>query len=140
MNPSIIPLGDDLDTQLMPGEWAIRTGDGMIGTLLGSCIAVTIWDPVTATGACCHFLLPGTFATSRRPDENSAKYGAVVIPEMWRSLRTRGIPPERCVHKIFRGGRMFSTNVGDIGGDNIACARHFLREAGMAVTAESVGD
>lgn len=124
---------------LMPGEWALLEGEGSIETLLGSCVAVSMWDPVTSTGACCHFLLPGG-DDRHEPNQVEGKYGRRVIPAMFDALRRRGIPPERCVHKVFGGGRMFVGDVGDIGAQNIACAHDLLRRAGLAITAESVGD
>lgn len=126
---------------LMPGEWSIAEREGAIETLLGSCVALAIWDPVTATGACCHFILPGNSAIERSESsaDSAGKYGRSVIPAMWRALRGRGIPPDRCVHKLFGGGRMFRVEMADIGAQNIACAREALQRANIAVAAESVG-
>lgn len=124
---------------LMPGEWAVLDGDGGIETLLGSCVAVTIWDPLTATGACCHYLLPGA-EQSNEPTEAHGKYGRRVIPAMFDALRRRGIPPGRCEYKLFGGGRMFVGDVGDIGAQNIACARELLKREGLSPAAECVGD
>ncbi len=126
---------------LMPGQWAVRWGQGVIETLLGSCVALTLWDPLTLTGACCHFMLPedsGRLGASAA-SESAGKFGRAVIPKMWAELAARGIPRERCVHKLFGGGRMFAPVAGDIGADNIACARALLDEAGIALAAESVG-
>lgn len=122
---------------LMPGEWAMLEGEGSLETLLGSCVALTIWDPVAAVGACCHYLLPGT---GHEAQEVEGKYGRSVIPAMFQQLRQRGIPPTRCVYKLFGGGRMFVGDVGDIGAQNILCAREMLKHAGVALSAESVGD
>jgi len=122
---------------LMPGEWALMETEGLVETLLGSCVALTIWDPVTLVGACCHYLLPGT---GHEVDDVEGKYGRRVIPAMLHRFRLRGIPPSRCVYKLFGGGRMFFGDVGDIGAQNILCARELLRRAGVALTAESVGD
>lgn len=139
------PMHDphEATTVLMPGEWCLRSGEGAIETLLGSCVALVIWDPATATAACCHFMLPGAAPGEGARADGEAevwRFGRQVVPAMWRALRVRGIPPERCVHKLFGGGRMFPTIVGDIGADNIACARELLRGAGIVPTAESVGD
>jgi len=142
MNPLLAASSMAETVILMPGEWCVLQGAGAIETLLGSCVALTIWDPVTATGACCHFVLPGTGASTgpEAVDTNVGKYGQRVIPAMWRALRTRAIAPSRCVHKLFGGGRMFTAELGDIGGNNIACAREMLRRAGIGLNAESVGD
>jgi chemotaxis protein CheD len=127
---------------LLPGQWAVCWGSGVIETLLGSCVALTVWDPTTLTGACCHYLLPDDNSLGRAAAAaagGAGKYGRVVVPLMWAELRARGVPPERCVHKLFGGGRMFAPATGDIGADNIACARSLLRDAGIELSAESVG-
>ena len=41
------------------GEHAIAQGPGVvISTLLGSCVAVCLWDPILQLGGMNHFLLP----------------------------------------------------------------------------------
>ncbi|SDE02103.1 chemotaxis protein CheD [Aquimonas voraii] len=126
---------------LMPGQWAIRWGQGVIETLLGSCVALTLWDPLTLTGACCHFILPEEKTRPRSAEKEGAagKFGRAVVPLMWAELAARGIPRERCVHKLFGGGRMFAPAAGDIGADNIACVRALVDAAGITLAAESVG-
>jgi Chemotaxis protein; stimulates methylation of MCP proteins len=44
---------------LQPGDWYFGDRDTRIRTLLGSCIAITIWHPRLLVGGMCHFLLPG---------------------------------------------------------------------------------
>ena len=43
---------------LLPGQWYFGHTGATVKTLLGSCIAVTLWHPRRKMGGMCHFLLP----------------------------------------------------------------------------------
>ncbi|MEY2842592.1 MAG: hypothetical protein RI920_629 [Pseudomonadota bacterium] len=43
---------------LLPGQWYFGATGATVKTLLGSCIAVTLWHPKKGLGGMCHFLLP----------------------------------------------------------------------------------
>jgi len=53
-------LGHDGDEQvfLLPGQWYFGANRATVKTLLGSCIAFTLWHPRRLIGGMCHFLLP----------------------------------------------------------------------------------
>src|SRR5664279_3361231 len=44
--------------KLMPGEWHFGPQALTLSTLLGSCVAVTLWHPGRRIGGMCHYLLP----------------------------------------------------------------------------------
>lgn len=43
---------------LLPGQWYFGRKGAVIKTLLGSCVAITLWHPAQRMGGMCHFLLP----------------------------------------------------------------------------------
>jgi chemotaxis protein CheD len=43
---------------LLPGQWYFGATGATVKTLLGSCIAITLWHPAKGLGGMCHFLLP----------------------------------------------------------------------------------
>lgn len=43
---------------LLPGQWYFGRQSAVIKTLLGSCVAITLWHPARRMGGMCHFLLP----------------------------------------------------------------------------------
>lgn len=43
---------------LLPGQWYFGAKGATIRTLLGSCVAITLWNPKHRVGGMCHFLLP----------------------------------------------------------------------------------
>ena len=50
---------DYMEIFLEPGEFQFTTDpDVRLRTLLGSCVALTMWHPKCRYGAMCHFLLP----------------------------------------------------------------------------------
>ncbi len=52
---------------LHPGEFHFADGETHIHTLLGSCVAITLWHPYLRIGGMCHFVLP------ERPDKYNGK-------------------------------------------------------------------
>ena len=44
--------------KLLPGTFHVATADEVISTLLGSCVAACIYDPLRGIGGMNHFLLP----------------------------------------------------------------------------------
>ncbi|ACB33795.1 CheD [Leptothrix cholodnii SP-6] len=50
------PPGHDL--LLMPGQLYFGNQPSAVRTLLGSCVAVTLWHPKRRIGGMCHYLLP----------------------------------------------------------------------------------
>jgi chemotaxis protein CheD len=47
-----------LKVRLNPGEVYFGHGDVCIDTLLGSCVAISMWHPGRKIGGLCHFMLP----------------------------------------------------------------------------------
>ena len=60
---------------LAQGEWLADKTGKVLSTLLGSCVAVCLWDPVMLAGGMNHFLLP-TPALGEHPSaELQGRYG-----------------------------------------------------------------
>lgn len=43
---------------LQPGEFHFGGANTRIQTLLGSCVAITLWHPIRRIGGMCHYMLP----------------------------------------------------------------------------------
>lgn len=121
---------------LNPGELGCGHAHEVFGTLLGSCVAITLWHPHRRLGAICHFILPE--APALRPPDG--RYGRTAFAQMRADLAHNRVPLRECEAKIFGGGAMFSESpVQDVGARNIAMARRLLADAGLAPVAENVG-
>lgn len=125
------------ETFLNPGETGCGLQREVFGTLLGSCVAITLWHPQRHFGSICHFILP-SMSVNGPADGRSA---ASAFQIMQNDLVRHAIPLRECVAKIFGGGRMFSSSdeLPNIGENNIRTARHLIKGAGMQVAAENVG-
>lgn len=125
---------------LNPGELGCGSHGEVFGTLLGSCVAITLWHPRRRIGSICHFVLPELPAQAAQA-ANDGRYGASAFAMMLSELRRVGVPPDECTAKIFGGGRMFESGsqVQDVGARNIATARRLLAGIGLSASAENVG-
>lgn len=128
------------DIFLHPGEFYFGFAPGRIGTLLGSCVSVTLWHPRRRIGGMCHILLHGR----RRGDGEALdpRYADETIELFVRELRRHGLAPGECQAKLFGGGRMFSGQLLgplEIGRRNIEATRSALAEHGLPIVAEHVG-
>lgn len=121
--------------KVKPGEYYVTCQDEMITTVLGSCIAACIYDPVIGIGGMNHFMLPdsdsGLLSASNR-------YGVFAMEQLLNELYRYGSQRERLQIKIVGGGKMLE-GVNDIGQQNIEFVRQFLATEGLRVAAEDIG-
>ncbi len=108
---------------------------------LGSCIGLTLYDPVTKVGGMVHYMLPDS--TKVRNNSNIAKFGDTGIRELLRRVTAAGANRNRLVAKIAGGARMFEvsglSDVGNIGARNAEAAKVILKELGIRLIAEDTG-
>ncbi len=123
-----------------PGGFHFGAAPGRVGTLLGSCIAVTLWHPQRRFGGLCHILLP----TRKRPPGSlpDCRYANESIERFSYELNSRRVQPGSCLVKLFGGGNMFAGKPGgrlDVGRRNVAATRTALANYGFSVAVEDVG-
>jgi len=124
---------------IIQGENAVvNEPDTLISTLLGSCIAVCLHDPVRRIGGMNHFLLgepePGH---SIRP-EDMHRYGIHAMELLINAMMQKGAARERLSAQVFGGGNIHSA-FGAIGTRNGEFALRFLRMEGIPVTQRDIG-
>jgi chemotaxis protein CheD len=128
-----------VDRFLNIGEVFFGEGHQRVSTLLGSCIAVTLWHRQRHLGGMCHFMLPQRSGSSlQRPDGRYANEAFTLLEQGIARCGTRIAEYEA---KLFGGGTMFP-DLDDpirISFDNIIAARRLLRERGIPLKAEHVG-
>jgi len=130
---------------LQPGELWFGDEHTRIRTILGSCVAVTLWHPGRRIGGMCHFMLPkrGPRARSEGLD---GRYAGDAIALFARELRAARTHPQDYQVKLFGGGRMFRSrhapgvqaDMQDVGARNVESARTLLRAQGFRVRAAHV--
>lgn len=120
---------------VIQGEYAVtRQPDVTMSTVLGSCIAACVYDPVSRIGGMNHFLLP----ESKNAAHTSLKYGTYLMELLINDLLKGGADRRQLRAKLFGGARM-SQILNDIGGQNIIFGRKFLQREGIPIEMESVG-
>jgi chemotaxis protein CheD len=121
-----------------PGQIMVTPDPMHITTILGSCVAVCLWDPGCGAGGLAHFVLPdGCSSGSAR-----LRFGAAAIEELLRRLVELGSGAERLQAKLFGGAcvlRAFRRQKQHLGLRNVEVARGDLARRSIPVVAEDVG-
>lgn len=110
-----------------PGEYLVSEEDIIISTVLGSCIAVVLYDINLGLGGMNHFMLPGAFRPHPMQGgrvnpqdflEESARYGMYAMEVLINELLKRGANRKKIQAKVFGGASVIHRN--DEGRKNIA--------------------
>jgi len=137
---------DMLEIFLRPGEFYFGEGKTRIRTLLGSCVAITLWHPTRLIGGMSHYMLPCRPAHRRKDAPLDGRYADEVMEMFVRELRRANSKPAEFEVKIFGGGRMFEhARDGrrrapvDISERNAQTGRELVSRYGFRFTAEDLG-
>lgn len=104
-------------------------------TVLGSCVAVCLWDPTSGVGGVNHYLLPRGIGTGT----TALRFGSLAIPELIRRVLAFGALPSRMRAKVFGGACLNGDGAGRLSTENIEIARDCLAQAQIPIVAEDVG-
>lgn len=118
-----------------------KAPDSLITLGLGSCIGLTLYDPVLKVGGMVHYMLPDS--TKLKNNQNIAKFGDTGIRELYRLMVNEGASPRRMVAKIAGGAKMFEvsglSDMGHVGERNAEEAKIMLKELKIPLIAEDTG-
>ena len=118
-----------------------RAPDTLTTLGLGSCIGLTLYDPVSKIGGLVHYMLPDS--TKLKNNTNIAKFGDTGIRELLRQVVALGANQRRLVSKIAGGACMFEmsglSSVGNVGARNAEAAKEILKELKIPLVAEDTG-
>ena len=108
-----------------------------IQTLLGSCVATCLFDPVNYIGGMNHFLLPG----KTHETELSARYGINAMELLINTMMKLGANRYELCAKIFGGGDVLQVKhpAATIGRTNINFVKEFLTTEQIPILAHHVG-
>ena len=110
----------------------------IIDTVLGSCIAACLYDPVSGVGGMNHFMLPEGFD----PDNPaSTRYGVHAMELLITEIMRLGGHRRRFQAKVFGGGHVLNIreSLDGVPQRNIDFARRFLNTEQIPVMNEDVG-
>jgi chemotaxis protein CheD len=131
---------------LKPGEWFFGRERGLIKTILGSCIAVTMFHRNTRLAAICHALMPACEKKGGCTGycESHSRYADCIIRRMTEIFFHRGIKAGDIELKLFGGADSFSVDSGgksplSVGARNFEQARKSIEKEGLRLSGSDVG-
>jgi chemotaxis protein CheD len=107
----------------------------VLTTLLGSCVAACVHDPVAEIGGMNHFLLPDAEGAG---DSADVRYGVHSMELLINGILQLGGRRERLRVWLFGGAKLFDRLV-DIGAKNAAFAEQFVRREELIPMGGSLG-
>src|SRR6266545_34497 len=110
----------------------------MLVTILGSCVAACIRDPVTGLGGMNHFMLPQGHSSGWGNDPQSTRYGNFAMEKLINELIKSGCSRVRMEIKVFGGGNVTDSNQA-IGTQNAEFVLRYLQAEGLTCAAQDLG-
>jgi chemotaxis protein CheD len=141
--PSIASIAG-FERSLVVGVGGLVVSNDQSATLttysLGSCLGVTVYDPVTRAGGLLHAMLPDSTINPKKAAVQPGMFVDTGIPALFRAsyqLRAEKQRMQVCV----AGGAQFLDPTGffNIGLRNFTCLKELLRKNGVNLLAEEIG-
>lgn len=122
---------------LYPATLFVSNEPYQIDTVLGSCVAITLFDPTLKIGGMNHYMLPLWNGQGLA----SPKYGNIAIEKLLEGMQKYGSKIKQIQAKVFGGGEVLKnqTNIFNIGGNNIMIAEKMLKEYDIRTVAAHTG-
>lgn len=117
-----------------------RPGDILVTHALGSCIGMTIYDPVAVVGGLLHFMLPDSAVNPPRAQEHPWMFANVAIPLFFKKAYELGATKPRLIVKVAGGAQFLDDKeFFAIGKRNYTMMRKIFWQNGVLIKAEHVG-
>lgn len=122
---------------LFPGTIFADPRNYQISTILGSCVAVCLWDSVKRMGGINHYMLPLWNGEGLA----TPKFGNIAIEKLLAKMLAMGCRQENIIAKVFGGANLMGTGneIFLIGDRNVLLAYQLLEEYGVPIVASDVG-
>lgn len=141
-SPTLAGLG--LEQKVIIGIAELAVSNNTSATLttysLGSCLGITIYDPVVKVGGLLHIMLPDSRIDSAKAASQPAMFVDSGVPALFRAAYKLGADKHR-VQICVAGGAQIMDNSGyfNIGKRNYEALAKMLNEHGLRIHAEQVG-
>lgn len=109
------------DVYLRPGDIYFGKGANVVvRTLLGSCVAITLWHPLSCFGGMCHVTMPSRGFTGPLQQLNTA-YADEAMRYFMTKLTLFKLRPAEFEVRLYGGGVMFDSRkrATDVGANNV---------------------
>ena len=120
---------------------ATKPGDTLITYALGSCLGITVYDPVAQVGGMLHVMLPDSANQSSTAKPNPYKFVDTGLPQLFKESYKAGAKKERLVVKVAGGASKQSEedDMFQIGKRNFLALKKLLWKNGVIITSHDVG-
>ena len=109
---------------------------------LGSCLGITIYDPIVRVGGLLHVMLPTSTTDQAKAQKNPFMFVDTGVPRLFLESYKLGAKKERLIVKVAGGACLNKTEEEDhfqIGKRNFLMLRKLLWKNGVMIKAEDVG-
>lgn len=122
---------------LLPSLLFAHTEPHCVQTVLGSCVAVCLFDTVLKQGGINHYMMPWWDGVGLA----SPKYGDVAVESVIDQMLSLGSNKRNLIAKVFGGASQHEhcSTIFQIGARNIVTAEKILAEQSIPIVANSVG-
>jgi len=122
------------DYFLKPGYIFVSREPVIISSVLGSCVAVTLWDSKEQYGGMTQYFYPFIEEAERA----TARYGNAALNHLVKMFFEDGAVRENVLAQIF-GGASISEETLSVSEENIRIARQILNQMDIRIVSEDVG-
>lgn len=129
------------DVHLLAGQLYFGNAAARVHTLLGSCVAVTLWNPQRQLGGMCHFLLPQR--QKQTGTGRDGRFGNESLEMLVEALQRAGTRPQDYQVNLYGGADTLPDSTGhkfNVGERNIEQGWKLIDHYGFALQDVDVGD
>ena len=114
--------------------------DLIITYALGSCIGISVYDPIAKVGGLLHYMLPDSALDEKKAKDNPAMFADTGIPSLFKACYSLGADKRRMIVKVAGGASILDdTNFFRIGQKNIMAMRKIFWKNNVMITTEDTG-
>jgi chemotaxis protein CheD len=114
--------------------------DVLVTYALGSCVGVTVYDPVVKVGGLLHFMLPEASLDIRKAGENPAMFADTGIPLLFKTCYELGAKKKRMIVKVAGGASILDdANFFRIGQKNVTAMKKLFWKNNVFIEGEDTG-
>lgn len=128
---------------IYPGEFYYGFGDEYISTVLGSCIAVALFDKDMSFGGLNHFMLAKDGSGTRSSDALAGRFGEYAMELLINEMLKLGAQKNRLTAKVFGGSNVLcvgeESKKQQVGEANISFAFDYLKREGIPIMSADTG-
>jgi len=122
---------------LIPGKIFAAAQPFAVSTIVGSSVALCLWDSARGVGGVNHFMLP----EGPEDSETATRYANVANPALFQRMLDLGAERKTLEARIF-GGSLPTVTFGNresVGDRNVQAVTHFLNMSGIRLVQSEVG-